>query len=102
MGYETALALAQAGATVVLTGRDADKAAQAMAQIRSICPAARIGFELLDMASLASIAAFAGRQDARIDILVNNAGVMALPRGAAPPPTGSSGSSASTIWGISR
>jgi NAD(P)-dependent dehydrogenase (short-subunit alcohol dehydrogenase family) len=80
LGYETALALAGAGAAVVLTGRNPAKGSQALAQIRQAHPAATISFEPLDMASLASITSFAARQTAPIDLLVNNAGVMALPR----------------------
>jgi NAD(P)-dependent dehydrogenase (short-subunit alcohol dehydrogenase family) len=45
-------------------------------------PGARISYERLDLASLASIADFAQRIQARnsLDLLINNAGVMALPR----------------------
>ena len=83
LGYETALALAVAGATVVLAARNPAKGADALARIRAIHPAADIRFELLDLASLASVAAFAERlngQGRAIDILVNNAGIMALPK----------------------
>jgi NAD(P)-dependent dehydrogenase (short-subunit alcohol dehydrogenase family) len=82
LGYETALALAGAGARVVLAARNPQKGADALARIRAIHPAADIRFELLDLASLASVAAFAERlngEGAAIDILVNNAGIMALP-----------------------
>lgn len=82
LGFETALALAGAGATVVLTGRNAQKGAEALARIRTAHPRADVSFELLDMGSLGSIAAFAdnlmGRHD-RIDTLINNAGVMMPP-----------------------
>ncbi len=83
LGYETALALAAAGADVVLTGRNAKKGDDALARIRSSYPDARIIFELLDLASLDSVADFARRFSARhdhLDLLVNNAGVMAPPR----------------------
>ncbi|AFL73976.1 SDR family oxidoreductase [Thiocystis violascens] len=83
LGYETALALAGAGADVVLAGRNETKAANALARIRAAHPGATVRFERLDLASLDSVAAFAetllvvGRG---IDLLVNNAGVMALPK----------------------
>lgn len=83
LGYETALGLAQSGAEVILAGRNPDKGAQALAQIRAAAPDANLAFEVLDLASLASIEAFAGRlaqSRSSIDLLVNNAGVMALPK----------------------
>jgi NAD(P)-dependent dehydrogenase (short-subunit alcohol dehydrogenase family) len=82
IGYETALALAGAGATVVLTGRSDRKGADALARIRALHPDADISYETLDLAKLASVEAFAGRFIASgraLDILVNNAGVMAPP-----------------------
>jgi NAD(P)-dependent dehydrogenase (short-subunit alcohol dehydrogenase family) len=82
LGYETALALAKAGAEVVLTGRDDRKGASALEKISSEMPDAKVSYEHLDLASLASIAGFAQRIGARqsLDLLINNAGVMALPR----------------------
>lgn len=82
LGYETALALARAGADVVLTGRNADKGAAALARIRAEVPRANVSYESLDLSALANVAAFAERfaaQHDHLDILVNNAGVMALP-----------------------
>ncbi len=82
LGFETALGLAQAGAEVVLAGRDPAKGEQAVARIEAASPGAAISFMELDLADLVSIAAFAGAFAARydqFDILVNNAGVMALP-----------------------
>jgi NAD(P)-dependent dehydrogenase (short-subunit alcohol dehydrogenase family) len=82
LGYETALALAGAKGRVVLAARNPQKGADALARIRATHPAADIRFELLDLASLASVAAFAERlngEGAAIDVLVNNAGIMALP-----------------------
>ncbi|WP_404710731.1 SDR family oxidoreductase [Sphingomonas sp. MMS24-J13] len=83
LGLETALALAGAGADVILAGRNPAKGRAAEALIRSRHAKANVRFELIDLANLASVAAFAGRMLAasrRIDILVNNAGVMALPK----------------------
>ncbi len=82
IGYETALALAGAGATVILTGRNDRKGADALARIRAAHPRADISYEALDLGTLASVAAFADRFVAsgrRLDILINNAGVMAPP-----------------------
>jgi NAD(P)-dependent dehydrogenase (short-subunit alcohol dehydrogenase family) len=83
LGYETALALASAGATVVLTGRSDAKGRTALEWIRAQFPKARISYETLDLASLASVADFAARFAAAypsLDLLINNAGVMALPK----------------------
>ncbi len=83
LGYETALALAGAGANVVLTGRNDAKGRHAIEQIRGRFPNARISYEMLDLANLASVADFAARftaAHASLDLLVNNAGVMALPK----------------------
>jgi NAD(P)-dependent dehydrogenase (short-subunit alcohol dehydrogenase family) len=82
LGYETALALASAGATVLLAGRDAAKGARATAAIRAALPQAKVSFAMLDLADLASVAAFSEERLAAsgpLDILINNAGVMALP-----------------------
>src|SRR5271169_4737347 len=82
LGYETALALARAGADVILTGRDERKGQSAIAKIGREVLGAKIAFESLDLANLAAVAAFAERMQARpsLDLLINNAGVMALPR----------------------
>lgn len=83
LGYEAAVALAGAGARVVLAGRNVRAGAEAVARIAQAAPGAKVEFEALDLASLASVADFAGRMKARaapIDRLVNNAGVMSPPR----------------------
>ena len=80
LGYETALGLARAGLGVVLTGRDAGRGAAALARLRAALPGAAARFELLDVADLGSVEAFAGRSRQDVAVLVNNAGVMALPR----------------------
>jgi NAD(P)-dependent dehydrogenase (short-subunit alcohol dehydrogenase family) len=82
LGYQTALALAQAEAEVVLTGRNDAKGREAISKIRKQLPNAKISFEALDLANLASVADFAQRfatAHASLDLLINNAGVMALP-----------------------
>ena len=83
LGYETALALAGAGAIVILTGRNDAKGLRAIERICEQFPNALIAYERLDLASLASVADFARRfasSNDQLDLLVNNAGVMALPK----------------------
>ena len=83
LGYATAVGLARTGAQVVLAGRNAKKGEAALARLRREASGAVASFELLDLASLASVAAFAERMTAAhpaLDTLVNNAGVMAPPR----------------------
>lgn len=83
LGYEDGLALAKAGAEVILAGRDKTKGETAVSNIRSAYGEANVSFELVDLADLASIAAFAERVSKRLDkldILINNAGVMTPPK----------------------
>lgn len=82
LGLEAALGLAIGGADVILAARNADKGREAVARIQSRVPGARVRFEPVDLASLASVQAFAERmvwEGRPIDVLVNNAGVMDLP-----------------------
>ncbi len=82
LGYETALALARAGAEVVMAGRDERKGAAAMRRINAFGPASKASFELLDLANLGDVAVFATRIAERhptLHLLVNNAGIMGLP-----------------------
>lgn len=80
LGLETALGLVEAGADVILAGRNPAKGRIAEALIRLKHRNANVRFELADMASLASIKNFADRMRTEgrpINILVNNAGIMA-------------------------
>jgi len=82
LGYQTAMRLAQAGAEVVLAGRNEAKGREAVSKIRDQFPDAKISFDVLDLANLASVADFARRlatTHSSLDLLINNAGVMALP-----------------------
>jgi NAD(P)-dependent dehydrogenase (short-subunit alcohol dehydrogenase family) len=82
LGYETAHALAVAGAEVLVTGRNVEKGSAAITSIRRVAPSAKVRFEMLDLASLASVRAFAAKMVANgrpLDLLINNAGVMNLP-----------------------
>ena len=76
------MALAKAGSEVILTGRDDRKGRSAIEKISREVTGAKVSYEHLDLANLASIADFAKRIHARhsLDLLINNAGVMALPR----------------------
>jgi len=81
-GYPTALELARAGAQVIIAGRSQAKGLAAVSGIKATLPGASLSFELLDLASLASVAACAARLNASlpcVDILINNAGLMMLP-----------------------
>jgi NAD(P)-dependent dehydrogenase (short-subunit alcohol dehydrogenase family) len=77
IGLETTLALARAGARVVVPARRPDRARQALAGAGD-----RVVVDELDLADLGSVRAFAGRfrRDHRaLDVLVANAGIMACP-----------------------
>lgn len=84
IGLATAEILAHRGAHVVLAVRDVAKGRRAAAGLRA--PADRLDVRRLDLADLASVAAFADdlgdlvEHRGGIDVLVNNAGVMATPR----------------------
>lgn len=81
LGFETARALAEHGATVVLACRDTDRAAAATDRIAAGTPDARIDTVALDLASLGSVrtaAALIGDRYAHLDLLINNAGVTGL------------------------
>lgn len=84
IGFDTALELARRGAEIVLPARTQAKASEAIQRIRAQVPAAKLTPAILDLASLASIKAFARFYSERfpgpsLDVLINNAGVMALP-----------------------
>jgi NAD(P)-dependent dehydrogenase (short-subunit alcohol dehydrogenase family) len=83
IGYETAVALADHGARVVLAVRNLDKGKDAAARITAESPHAEVALQELDLTSLESIRAAAERlrsEHDRIDLLINNAGVMWTPK----------------------
>ncbi|MBB5059464.1 NAD(P)-dependent dehydrogenase (short-subunit alcohol dehydrogenase family) [Granulicella aggregans] len=85
IGYEAALELARKGAEIIFPARSLDKANDAISRIRQQVPGAKITPAILDLASLASIRAFAARisfefPGESLDLLINNAGVMAVPQ----------------------
>jgi len=82
LGEETARAFAEKGARVVLTARNAAKGEAAAQAIRASTGNGQVEVDELELASLASVRAFAQRflaRNDRLHILVNNAGVMACP-----------------------
>ena len=82
IGFGVSQRLAAAGALVILAVRNTDKGNQAAQAIRAASPHAQVVVEQLDLASLASVEAFAARlliRDQPINTLINNAGIMTPP-----------------------
>ncbi len=81
MGYEDALALARAGAEVIIAARNPERGAEAVARIKTDVPDAKVQFEAVDLADISSIRALAERLQrlSRLDVLINNAAVMSPP-----------------------
>ena len=78
IGLETCVALAAAGARVVMACRNPGKAEAAVAEVRRRSGSELVGSRTLDLADLTSVEACAaslGDLD-RIDVLVNNAGLI--------------------------
>ncbi|WP_326612286.1 SDR family NAD(P)-dependent oxidoreductase [Streptomyces scopuliridis] len=83
LGMQTARALAEHGAHVVLAVRNLDKGREALARISERAPGAKLSLQRLDLASLKSVRAAADELHTahpKIDLLINNAGVMFTPR----------------------
>ncbi|OCT16237.1 short-chain dehydrogenase [Paenibacillus pectinilyticus] len=83
MGLATTVALAKEGAHVVMLCRSRERGEQALVEARHQSSSERIELMLCDLASLASIRAFAAAFLAKhnvLDVLVNNAGVVTLKR----------------------
>ncbi|MEM9247276.1 MAG: SDR family NAD(P)-dependent oxidoreductase [Pseudomonadota bacterium] len=77
LGQESARAMAEKGAKVIITGRNMEKAQSVADGIEG-----DVSVEELELGSFASIRAFAARMVAahpKLDIVINNAGVMASP-----------------------
>ena len=74
LGHATALALAQAGADIVLAGHDEFEGFRVVNQIRPQATAALVRFEKLNPACLTSVSAFAAKMraaDRPVDLLIN-------------------------------
>ncbi|MBN6150258.1 SDR family oxidoreductase [Xanthomonas sp. AmX2] len=84
IGYESAKALAAAGAHVVIAARSAPaRGEEALARIRQEMPDAQVQYQRFDLADLASVRALAEHLNAtlpRLDGLINNAGIMEPPQ----------------------
>jgi len=81
IGFDVALALAQSGADIILTGPRMADGHSALAKIRPLAPNALVRFEKLDLESLTSVADFAARLERAerpVDLLINNACTLAL------------------------
>jgi NAD(P)-dependent dehydrogenase (short-subunit alcohol dehydrogenase family) len=76
LGAVTARELARAGAHVVLAVRDVAKGERVAAPFTG-----EWEIRELDLASLASVRAFAAEWSGPLDVLINNAGIMAVPQG---------------------
>lgn len=79
IGKETAAALAGMGAHVIIAARNPTKAAAAVAELQHRTPDASVEQMTLDLASFASVRAFAADFAERFDtlhVLVNNAGAV--------------------------
>jgi protochlorophyllide reductase len=82
IGYETALALADHGAHVILACRDDEKARRARDKMESELERSSLQLLHLNLADLVSVRRAADSvlaEHARLDLLVNNAGVMGTP-----------------------
>jgi NAD(P)-dependent dehydrogenase (short-subunit alcohol dehydrogenase family) len=82
IGFETALALYQAGAHVILACRSLDNATQAVKRIQEQQGSGTLETGVLDLGSLASVKTFADsilQKHQQLHVVVNNAGVMMPP-----------------------
>lgn len=82
IGYETALALFEAGAHVVLACRSERNAQDAEARLRAQGGNGELETAILNLANLQSVSDFAEefmQEHDKLDILINNAGVMTPP-----------------------
>ncbi len=83
LGLEASRMLADAGARVMLVGRDPAKGKAALERIAETRPSGETSFQDMDLASLDAVASGAADLAAQldhIDILINNAGIMAPPK----------------------
>ncbi|KGO94160.1 oxidoreductase [Flavobacterium subsaxonicum] len=82
IGYETALALYNAGAHIILACRDLGKANEAIARLQQHNGKGVLEASHLDLTNLDSVKQFTDAfvsQHTKLDVLINNAGVMLTP-----------------------
>lgn len=76
IGFETARALAKAGATVIVACRSQAKAKETTDRLRELVPGAELEPSVVDLSSLASVGDFVrGQRGLPIDAIVCNAGL---------------------------
>jgi NAD(P)-dependent dehydrogenase (short-subunit alcohol dehydrogenase family) len=78
IGFETARALSEARAAVIVAARDEEKASDAARRISGLTGTS-VTTLVVDLADLDSVNKAASSVSGALDILVNNAGVMAIP-----------------------
>jgi NAD(P)-dependent dehydrogenase (short-subunit alcohol dehydrogenase family) len=86
VGKLVAQRLAEAGAHVLLHGRNREKGQRVLAEIRAASGSEELEFHLADLASLSEVrglAAMVSLRHDRLDLLINNAGIGFGPRGGA-------------------
>lgn len=79
IGLEAARQIARTGATVVIAGRDANRLAQALADVRQSAGSANVDGLLADLTEVAGMRSLADEFLARyqrLDVLLNNAGAL--------------------------
>jgi len=79
IGFETARALAAAGAAVVIGARREQAGADAAARVKALTGNHKVSPVLLDLADLGSVNRVVAAWEGPLHVLVNNAGVMAIP-----------------------
>jgi gluconate 5-dehydrogenase len=76
IGFGMARGLARAGAAVAIVGRDPQKNASALAELRALCAGCQaFSFDLADVKGIPDFYQSASRSFGGFDILVNNAGI---------------------------
>lgn len=79
IGFETAAALAGAGARVMITSRDPNRGEAAVAALKERSPQGEVDLAIFDLSSLESVrrgAADLQQRLDRVDVLINNAGAV--------------------------
>ena len=84
IGWDTAVALAEKGAAVIMACRNLARSEPALDALKARVPGADVELMQLDLASQESVRGFADEFKAkydRLDLLINNAGIMMVPYG---------------------